>query len=123
MRKHEKFLVALALTCLSHGASADDDVNKVAFNNHCRTCHSFKKDDNRLGPSMHGMVGAAAGQVAGYRGYSGNISGFRWDEATLDKFIASPTSVASGTTMNYPPVLDAVERAKIIAFLKSISEP
>lgn len=25
----------------------------AAFNTHCRTCHSLKEGDNRLGPSLH----------------------------------------------------------------------
>jgi cytochrome c len=72
---------------------------------------------------MHGIFGTRAGQVAGYRGYSGGLDGITWDEATLDKFIANPSSVASSTNMIFPPVADAAERSKIIMFLKSISGP
>lgn len=123
MKQYEKIIVALALTCVSHGASADDGANKVAFNNHCRNCHSFKQGDNRLGPSMYGVYGANSGQVSGFRNYSGTLTGVVWDEATLDRFIADPASISAGTTMNYPHVADPRERAKIIAFLKSISGP
>jgi len=93
----------------------------MAFNKHCRNCHSFKPDDNRIGPSLHGIVGKPAGQVKGYGKYSGALSGITWDEATLDKFITDPQSVAPGTNMSYPPVHDAAERKKIIEFLKSNS--
>jgi cytochrome c len=115
--------VAALLTLLapvSTTKAADDD-DKAAFNNYCRYCHSSKEGDNRLGPSLYGVVGAKAGQVAGYGGYSGGLTGFTWDEATLDKFIANPTSISPNTTMKYPPVADPVERKKIIQFLKSIS--
>lgn len=117
-------LVALLVSTAGPGpATAEDDAAKIAFNNHCRSCHSFKKDDNRLGPSMYGIFGATAGQVAGFRGYSGGLTGLTWDEATLDRFIANPSSVSVSTNMIYPPVADAAQRAKIIAFLKSISRP
>jgi cytochrome c len=104
-------------------AVAADDAGKTAFNVHCRTCHSYKKGDNRLGPSLYGIVGAEAGQVKGYNAYSGALTGFTWDEAVLDKFIASPTSVAPNTNMNYPPVADAAIRKNIIEFLKSTNAP
>lgn len=120
-------LVAAALISLGcagmSAAAAENDGGKIAFNTHCRNCHSFKKGDNRLGPSLYGILGAKAGQVAGYNAYSGSLSGFAWDEATLDRFIANPRSVAPNTNMNYPPVGDAAERAKIIMFLKSQVSP
>ena len=52
-------------------------------------------------------------------GYSGSLTGFTWDEATLDAFIANPKSVSPNTNMIYPPVGDAAERAKIINYLKT----
>jgi cytochrome c len=104
-------------------AAADDDEGKIAFNNHCRTCHSFRKDDNRLGPSMYGIFGAKAGQVKGYRGYSGSLTGITWDESTLDKFIASPSSISTSTNMIFPPVSNAEVRRKIVEFLKSLKDP
>jgi cytochrome c len=104
-------------------AVAADDEGKSAFNTHCRNCHSFRKGDNRLGPSLYGIVGAKAGQVKGYNAYSGNLTGFIWDEARLDKFIANPASVSLNTNMNFPPVADTAQRKKIIEFLKSTSAP
>lgn len=104
-------------------AFAEDAENsKIAFNTHCRTCHSLKQDDNRLGPTVFGIVGKPAGQAAGYRGYSGGLTGITWDEATLDRFIADPASVSSSTNMIYPPVSDAGERRRIIAFLKTLKK-
>lgn len=80
------------------GTLAADADGKIAFN-HCRTRHSPRPGDNRLGPSMYGIFGAEAGKVPGFRGYSGGLSGFNWDEAMLDKFIANPTSVSTSTNM------------------------
>lgn len=99
-------------------ARAEGVDGEVAFNTHCRNCHSAKAGENRLGPALHGIVGAQAGTVEGFRNYSGALRGFTWDEATLDRFIADPRSVSPGTTMISPPVSDAGVRAAIISFLK-----
>ena len=123
MHRFAVLAAILAASGYPDAGAAGDDENKLAFNTHCRTCHSFKKDDNRLGPTMYGIFGAKAGQVKGYRGYSGSLSDITWDEPTLEKFIANPASVSTSTNMIFPPVSSASERGKIIAFLKSISKP
>mgnify|MGYP000935683400 CR=1 FL=1 len=96
------------------------DGGEEAYNNACRTCHSVKPGDNRLGPSLAGIVGKKAGSEGGYQ-YSPSLkdSGVTFDEATLDKFITNPDSVAPGNNMKpYTGISDAALRAKIIAFLK-----
>ena len=53
-------MAALALSsALADAAAAADGSGEQVFNNACRTCHSWKKDDNRLGPTLHGIVGKA----------------------------------------------------------------
>ena len=98
-----------------------NDELELAFNGHCRECHSFVKDDNRLGPSLYGVVGRKAGTEAGFA-YSDSVkgSGITWDEATLDKWITNPEAVLPGNNMGviFGGLADAAERAKIIAFLK-----
>lgn len=133
MCRHRRIAIALVvLGALAHpvaaqtapsapstGATTGDD-GKLAFNNHCRNCHSAEAGDNRLGPTVFGIFGKEAGQNKDYTGYSGSLKGFSWDEATLDKFIANPTSVAPSTTMNYPPVGDPAIRKQIIGYLKTL---
>jgi len=113
-------LVLFLLLQISASGIAQEIDSKTSFNNHCRTCHSFRRGDNRLGPSLFGIYGAEAGQVKGYRGYSGGLRDFAWDDATLDRFIGNPTSVSPNTNMVYPPVTDGAERRRIIEFLKSL---
>ncbi len=109
------------LTCaVGHAVAAELD-GEVLFNTHCRNCHTAVKDDHRLGPSLHGIVGAEAGKASGFAAYSGSLKGFSWDEATLDKFMASPASVAPNTSMIYPPVESPEQRKAIIGFIKSKS--
>jgi cytochrome c len=108
------------LAASSSAAAAGDDAPMVAFNNHCRSCHSIKEDDNRLGPALYGIIGRPAGQAIGYSGYSGGFNGIVWNEKMLDRLMADPASVSSTTNMIFPPVADPDERKKIIVFLKTL---
>ena len=94
---------------------------ELAFNGHCRECHSFVKNDNRLGPSLYGVVGREAGSVPNFA-YSDAVkrSGITWDEKTLDKWIKKPNALIPTNNMGtlFSGLPDAMERAKIIAFLK-----
>ena len=68
--------------------------NQLVFNNVCRTCHTLKEGDNRLGPNLHNIIGRKAGSVPDY-GYSSAMkdADLTWDRATLDRFIANPDQV------------------------------
>jgi len=121
-------LVAAAVTIYNLGWTAtvlaqnnsNDDL-ELAFNGHCRECHSFDKGDNRLGPTLYGVVGRKAGTVPGFA-YSDSLksSGITWNEKILDQWIANPNAVVPGNNMGviFSGLSDAGERAKIIAFLK-----
>ena len=100
---------------------AQDDAGQVLFNNSCRTCHTLDAGDNRLGPTLHGIVGSKAGASPAYP-FSDAMrkSGLTWDEATLDRFIADPQAVVPGNNMKpYGGMASADDRAKIVAFLKA----
>jgi cytochrome c len=103
-------------------APEESDEGMVAFNNSCRTCHSFKPNDNRLGPTLHGVVGRKAGSVEGFA-FSPAMkgSGVTWDAATLDKFISDPNQVVSGNKMQpFGGIADAGERKKIVDYLGTL---
>jgi len=113
-------LVSLALVTVARAETSDP---QVAYNNACRTCHSMREGDHRLGPSLHGVVGRKAGSVEGY-GFSSAMqqSSVVWDEATLDAFIENPDKVVHGNAMKpYGGIDDPAQRKEIVAYLKSIS--
>ena len=115
-------LALLASFAPALAAEEQGDDGQVAFNNACRTCHSFKPDDNRLGPTLHGIVGRKAGSIEGFA-FSPSMkgSGITWDDANLDKFIANPNQVVSGNKMQpFGGVADAGERKKIVDYLKTL---
>ena len=120
------FTVPLVLFALSAAARAESETSdgKLAFNNACRTCHSFKPGDNRLGPTLHGVVGRKAGSVEGYQFSSAmQQSSIVWDEANLDAFIEDPNKVVHGNAMKpYGGIDDPAQRQEIVAYLKTLSE-
>jgi cytochrome c len=117
-------LIALSAEALGQetgGRSTGTDDGQLAFNNACRTCHTLREGDNRLGPSLHKIIGRRAGALPNY-GYSSAMkdADLVWDKATLDRFIANPDQVVSGNTMKpYGGLNSAEERAKIVAFLEA----
>ena len=111
------FILAANIAAFAQDKGAEPE---AAFNTACRTCHSVKAGDNRLGPHLNGIVGRKAGSAEGFA-YSESIkkSGLVWDEATIDKFITNPDTVAPGNNMKpFPGVTDAGLRGKIIEYLK-----
>jgi len=111
---------ALGQNTAAKSAAAD---NQLVFNNVCRTCHSLKEGDNRLGPNLHNIIGRKSGSVPDY-GYSSAMkdADLTWDKATLDRFIANPDQVVPGNRMKpYGGLTSAEERAAIIAYLEANS--
>ena len=110
----------LSFVGTAHVLAADE--GQVAFNTHCRTYHSTKVGDNRLGPSLHNIYGSKAGVSAGYSNYSQGLasSGITWDEANLDRFLENPDQVVSSNNMKpYKGIGDESVRKQIIEFLKA----
>jgi cytochrome c len=123
-------LSTVALMAISADALGQDTAGKsvaadsqLTFNNVCRTCHTLKEGDNRLGPNLHNIIGRKAGSVPEYA-YSSAMkdADLTWDRATLDRFIANPDQVVPGNKMKpYGGLTSAEERSKIIAFLEANS--
>ena len=119
-------LVALAAISVASAAAAQSaNVNiaaggdaakgKVLYQA-CAACHSI--DENDIGPKHRGVFGRQAGSVADYN-YSPALkrSGITWDDATLDRWLANPSSLVPGTKMFFK-IDDAQGRADVIAYLK-----
>jgi cytochrome c len=118
------FLILLSPAAVLQGPSpavADTASGQLLFNNACRTCHTLKEGDNRLGPNLHNVIGRKAGSLPNY-GYSSAMKGadFVWDKDKLDSFIAKPDELVPGNSMKpYGGLTSAEDRAKLIAFLQS----
>lgn len=89
----------------------------------CRSCHTLDAGVNRVGPSLHAIVGSAAGQVADYNYSDANKkSGLTWDEETLFAYLAAPQKTVPGTKMAFAGLPQPQDRADLIAYLKTASK-
>jgi len=116
-------IIFLILLSAPRSASQNVDAGQMLFNNSCRTCHSVKEGDNRLGPSLYRVLGRKAGSLPNY-GYSSAMrsADFVWDKGELDRYIANPEAVVPGNNMKpFAGLASADARAKVIAFLESLT--
>lgn len=86
----------------------------------CRACHVTDAGVNRIGPSLHNIVGRAAGQVAGYTYSPANAnSGITWSPEKLFQYLENPQRVVPGTKMAFAGIRDPQQRANLIAWLQT----
>ena len=86
----------------------------------CRTCHAIEAGVNRVGPSLHGVVGRHSGIIEGYNYSTANKnSGKVWDEETLFEYLENPRAYIPGTKMSFVGLKNPQDRANVIAYLKT----
>ena len=109
---------ALWICVTGPATAAPDAVRGEQVYARCQACHALAYD--RVGPRHCGVIGRAAGSVAGFD-YSPAMknSHIVWNERSLDRFLANPLKMVPGTSMTYDGVPKAGDRADLIAYLKS----
>ena len=105
-------------------AAGDAAKGEKVFNK-CKACHTVDEGKNKVGPSLHNILGRAPATVDGFK-YSKAMEEFAaghvWDEATLNSYLESPKGVVKGTKMAFVGLKKEDERADVIAFLKQFSQ-
>ncbi|AJP74758.1 c-type cytochrome [Sphingomonas hengshuiensis] len=87
----------------------------------CATCHSVDPGVNKIGPSLHAIVGRKAGTIAGFTYSAANKdSGITWTPEKLFQYLEKPQRVVPGTKMAFPGFSDPQKRADVIAYLQSL---
>jgi cytochrome c len=91
------------------------------FTTNCGECHSAREGRDKRGPSLYGMVGATAGQKAGFK-YSDDLaaSGIVWDAENLSRYLANPRALVPGSKMKFDGLANAQERADVIAYIATL---
>lgn len=118
--KFAAVIAALLAVSLANGpasAAGDPQKGKKVFNK-CMACHTVEVGKNKLGPSLHGVVGRKAGAVADYK-YSDALkaSNVTWNDESLSKYLADPKGFMPGTKMVFPGLKNADEIKDLISFL------
>ena len=130
------FAVGASLLLFSAPALAEGDAAKgeKVFKK-CMACHSVDEGQNKVGPSLHQIVGRTAGTVEGYR-YSqinaaASDAGLVWTEEAIFNYLADPQAFlaayltgkgadAPGRTKMAFKLPKEDERTDVIAYLKSV---
>jgi cytochrome c len=100
---------------------ADVDAGARKFGQ-CTACHSILEGaGDRDGPNLFGVYGKGMGQNSARFGYTAALAsaGGHWDAPTLDAWLVKPSAVVPGTKMQFAGVPDALDRADIIAYLRT----
>jgi cytochrome c len=122
MRYKIGLAMAAALAMAGGAARADGDAaaGKTVFAK-CGICHSVKDGENKIGPSLFGIVGRPAHSIATYN-YSAAMAAHNvtWDPATLDQYLTDPRGVVPGTKMIFPGLKSEQDRANVIAYLATL---
>jgi cytochrome c len=108
------FMVVMGMAASGADANKGHDL----FEKRCTGCHSL--DQVKVGPRLRGVFGRVNARDDQFT-YSDAMkkAHLTWDEATLDKWLTDPDSLIPDTDMSFR-LNNPVERADIIAYLKSI---
>jgi cytochrome c len=112
-------LAAVASRAQQAPVAGDAAAGGMAFLQ-CADCHSTTTA-NGTGPGLKNIVGRRAGSQGDFH-YSDAMgkSKLVWDAKTLDAFLANPKATLPGTSMDFPGVSDAAERANLVAYLATL---
>jgi cytochrome c2 len=115
-------LVNTLVTSSAALAAGDLAAGEKVFATHCAVCHATAPGENKIGPTLAGIVGSKSGTVPGFdfspAMKNANVT---WDDANLDKFLANPTGFVHGTKMfvNLP---NETDRQNVIAYLDTLKK-
>jgi cytochrome c len=115
-------LINVLLASSSALAAGDPAAGEKVFASHCAVCHTTTSGDNKIGPSLAGIVGSKSGTVPGFD-FSAAMkdANVTWDDTNLDKFLANPAGFIHGTKMfvNLP---NETDRQNAIAYLNTLKK-
>jgi cytochrome c len=126
MRSIALFVAISAAGLLATQAQAQDAAAGEKVFNRCKACHVADTDQNKVGPSLKGVIGKTAGTHEGFK-YSPAMvkageGGLVWNDETLAEYLRGPKAMVKGTKMAFAGLKKDDEIANVIAYLKQFSE-
>lgn len=113
----------IALASASSALADGDAIAGAAVFKRCGACHTATAPENRVGPSLMGVVGRPVASVPDYS-YSPAMRAFGadgkvWDEALLRKYLPAPQFLVKGTRMTFPGLKSDKDLDNLIAYLRN----
>jgi cytochrome c len=111
--------VAPAAPMVTYASLTGDAANGEKVFGQCRACHVADPGVNRVGPTLHGLIGRTAGKIEGFKYSPANKnSGLVWTEEQVFTYLVAPQKTIPGTYMAFA-LKKPQDRADVIAYLKT----
>ncbi len=115
--------IAVSVGAVRVGGLTGDPAHGGVVFHQCQTCHVITAGQNRIGPSLHAVVGRRSGMIANFAYSAANKkSGVVWTEPVLFKYLENPRGFMPGTTMSFVGLKKPQDRADVIAYLKTAAK-
>ena len=102
-------------------AGGDAAAGQTLFGAKCGICHAPVEGQNKIGPSLWGVVGRKAGTLPTYT-YSDAMKNANrtWDAAALDDYLTAPRQKIPGIKMIFAGLPEQSDRQNVIAYLGTL---
>jgi cytochrome c len=104
---------------ISQALEAGDPARGKQIFAKCQACHSLEAGVNKVGPSLHGVIGRASAAAESFN-YSDAMKNAHvsWTPETLDQYLTNPRKMVPGTKMAFPGLPKDKDRADVISYLE-----
>lgn len=100
-----------------------DPANGAKVFRQCQACHVLEPGQNRVGPTLHGIIGRTAGTVEGFKYSEANkSSGKVWTEEAMFTYLEDPRASIPGTIMAFAGLKKEQDRLDVIAYIQEESK-
>lgn len=89
----------------------------------CASCHFIQNSQNKIGPSLHSIIGRRAGAISNYN-YSPAMkaageNGLIWTKENLENYLQNPRNMIKGTKMAAIKIGNLQDLADLLAYLNA----